>query len=170
MDNDQIFVQRVTPGDGERLRSIRLEALLDAPSAFGKTHDEESAYPNQYWIDAARERSSGALSSNFLAHQGDSAVGLVGGFVADPARPVAELVSMWVRTTHRGSIAATALVDAVVSWARDTELEAVELWVTRGNDSAIALYERCGFAPTGEYAPLPSDPCKDELRMRLPFA
>ena len=55
------------------------------------------------------------------------------------------------------------LVDAVVEWAGD---DPVELWVTRGNDPAIALYERCGFSLTDEVQPLPSDPCKDEIRMR----
>lgn len=42
-----------------------------------------------------------------------------------------------------------------------------ELWVTRSNDSALALYQRAGFALTGDYQPLPSDPCRDELRMDL---
>ena len=54
-------------------------------------------------------------------------------------------------------------MDAVVAWAGD---DPVELWVTRGNDPAIALYERCGFSLTDEVQPLPSDPCKDEIRMR----
>lgn len=46
---------------------------------------------------------------------------------------------------------------------------AVELWVTRGNDAAVRLYETAGFRLTGGHQPLPSDPCKDELRMRLPL-
>jgi hypothetical protein len=35
--------------------------------------------------------------------------------------------------------------------------------------SARALYERCGFSPTGERQPLPSDPGLDEIGMRLPL-
>jgi hypothetical protein len=31
----------------------------------------------------------------------------------------------------------------------------------------LALYQRAGFALTGDYQPLPSDPCRDELRMDL---
>jgi hypothetical protein len=30
----------------------------------------------------------------------------------------------------------------------------------------MRLYEATGFRLTGDYQPLPSDPCKDELRMR----
>ena len=44
--------------------------------------------------------------------------------------------------------------------------DAVELWVTRGNDRAVRLYESAGFRATGDHQPLPSDPCRDELRMR----
>jgi ribosomal protein S18 acetylase RimI-like enzyme len=48
-------------------------------------------------------------------------------------------------------------------------METVELWVTRGNDAAVHLYEAAGFSLTGDHQPLSSDPCKDELRMRLPL-
>jgi ribosomal protein S18 acetylase RimI-like enzyme len=58
------------------------------------------------------------------------------------------------------------LVDAVLGWARQSGASTVELWVTRGNDAAVRLYEAHGFLPTGHHQPLPSDPCKDELRMR----
>jgi ATP-dependent DNA helicase PIF1 len=35
----------------------------------------------------------------------------------------------------------------------------------RGNERAVAFYESVGFALTTDHQPLPSDPCKDELRM-----
>jgi ribosomal protein S18 acetylase RimI-like enzyme len=35
----------------------------------------------------------------------------------------------------------------------------------RGNDAAQQLYESMGFIVTGDHKPLPSDPCKDEVRM-----
>jgi hypothetical protein len=46
-------------------------------------------------------------------------------------------------------------------------VQAVELWVTRGNVGAENLYRVMGFVETGDYQPLPSDPCKEELRMCL---
>lgn len=61
------------------------------------------------------------------------------------------------------------LVTAVVGWAHQTGMTAVELRVTRGNDAAVRLYETVGFRLTGNHQPLPSDPCKDELRMRRPL-
>ena len=73
---------------------------------------------------------------------------------------------MWVSPTQRRAGIAAKLVQAIVGWARETDATTVELWVTRDNDAAERLYEAAGFRPTGEHQPLPSDPCKDELRMR----
>ena len=72
---------------------------------------------------------------------------------------------MGVAAQRRAGIAAK-LVEAVVGWATETNATSVDLWVTRGNEAALKLYEAAGFQATGEHQPLPSDPCKDELRMR----
>ena len=155
-------VRRIGPDDAEQLRETRLAALLDTPSAFARTHAEESAYPTEEWAFRARRGSEGDASATFFAELDGSVVGLVGGYRPDGA--LVELVSMWVAPAGRRNGVGAALVDAVVDWSG---ADAVELWVTRGNDPAIALYERCGFVTTDEVQPLPSDPCKDEIRMRL---
>ena len=59
------------------------------------------------------------------------------------------------------------LVGAVLDWAAAAGARTVGLWVTRGNDRALRFYERAGFTVTGDVQPLPSDPCKDEIRMVL---
>jgi GNAT superfamily N-acetyltransferase len=82
---------------------------------------------------------------------------------------VVELVSMWTSAAVRGAGIGRRLVDAVIDWARQTGADRVDLWVTRGNDAAAQLYESIGFEVTGDHQPLPSDPCKDEVRMRLPL-
>ena len=76
---------------------------------------------------------------------------------------------MWVSPSARGRRVGEALVAAVTDWAKTRDHTAVHLWVTRENFSARALYERCGFTPTGERQPLPSDPALDEIGMRLPL-
>ena len=73
---------------------------------------------------------------------------------------------MRVSPPHRRARIAARLVDAVIGWARETDAKSVELWVTQGNDAAARLYEDLGFRATGEHQPLPSDPGKDQLRMR----
>jgi GNAT superfamily N-acetyltransferase len=72
---------------------------------------------------------------------------------------------LWVAPTHRGTDVARDLVRAVLGWAAATGARTVALWVTRGNDRAQRFYERMGFIVSGDVQPLPSDPCKDEIRM-----
>jgi GNAT superfamily N-acetyltransferase len=74
---------------------------------------------------------------------------------------------MWVAPGARRSGAGAELVRRVIDWASDSGYRRVELWVTRGNDAAEMLYLRSGFTVTGDVKPLPSDPCKNEIRMRL---
>lgn len=156
-----ISTRRIRPDDGPRLKRVRLAALLDTPSAFGSTHAAESHNTDERWAELAAERSEGTDHATFFAHDGDEAVGLVGGHRLDDR--TVELVSMWTDPAARGAGVGVHLVEAVAAWA---DGRTVELWVTRGNDAALRLYERCGFVETGDFQALPSDPCKDEIRMR----
>ena len=108
-----------------------------------------------------------ARSGNtILAYQpesGEEPVGLVASIEEAPGQ--LGLVSMWVRPQARGRHVGTALIEAVVHVARSRQLPRVRLWVTESNKAARRLYEQCGFAPTGERQPLPSDPAMMELAM-----
>ena len=150
------------------MSEVRLAALRDSPSAFGSTYQAEAAQSAQRWADRARQGSAGDASATYLATVGERVVGLVGAYRPNHAEPVVELVSMWTAPDVRRSGAARQLVDAVLEWARAGSAESVELWVTKGNDPAIELYRSAGFRETGDHQALPSDPCKDELRMRRP--
>ena len=158
-------VRRIRSGEGERLRTIRLLALRDAPRAFASTFEVESKRPAIAWEDRARGRASGNISATFVAETGDDWVGLVGA-VRDPEEPrVVELVSMWVAPAARRSGVGARLVEEVLLWAGVADAERVELWVTRGNDPAIALYRRAGFSSKEDHRPSPTDPCREEVRM-----
>ncbi len=148
------------------LKAVRLAALADSPSAFGSTFAAEADQADDYWEERAVLGAAGERSVTFFALVARSVVGLVAAYRPDAAGPLVELVSMWVSPAHRRAGIAAELVDAVVGWARETDATTVELWVTRGNDAAIRLYETNGFRLTGNHQSLPSDPCKDELRMR----
>jgi RimJ/RimL family protein N-acetyltransferase len=148
------------PDDWQVLRGVRLEALAQAPYAFGSTYAREAAFAEKTWRERAASRNS-LLA--YLPEFGDQPVGLVGSIEEAPG--VLELVSMWVRPQARGKHVGTALVEAVVDRARAGQLPRVHLWVTESNKPARRLYERCGFSPTGERQPLPSDPALMELAM-----
>jgi RimJ/RimL family protein N-acetyltransferase len=164
----EIDVRRITAADGAVLREIRLRALQDSPSAFGSTFAAESTRSDDEWTSRAASGSSGRDRFTALAVREGRCVGIAGGFRNDEDGHHADidLVSMWVDPEARGSGIAERLVEAVIDWAHDeADAKVVGLWVTRGNERAQRFYERLGFVETGDVQPLPSDPCKDEVRM-----
>lgn len=161
-----ITVRRLRTDEADALRRIRLAALLDAPSAFGSTHAAEVGLDRSHWEGRARRHASGDDDATFVAELDGRPVGLVSAYRPGPTRPQRELVSMWTSPPVRRTGTARRLVDAVVGWATSAGATAVELWVTEGNEPAIALYRAAGFVDTGQRQPLPSDPSLDERRMR----
>ncbi len=160
-----VLVREPVVEDWRALRDIRLEALRDVPTAFGSTYEREVVRGETHWRDRIFR------GGTFLAYLPDLSAsepaGLIGGYQEDPA--TVELVSLYVRPRARGRGVGEALVAAVVGWARDQNAAEVHLWVTETNSPARALYERCGFALTGEQQPLPSDPSLGEVAMSLPL-
>jgi len=153
-----VLVRATTLADWRALRDIRLQGLRDAPDAFGSTYAGESAFDESVWHQRATRDGS------FIALIPEAgAAGLAGGL--QEAGGVVELVSMFVRPQARGRGVGEALIDAVAGWARARDATSVHLWVTETNKPARRLYERCGFAATGERQPLPSNPSLAEFGM-----
>ena len=161
-----VTVRRVRPDEGPVLKVIRLAALLESPSVFGSSYAAEVDQPDQHWASRAALGAAGGYSTTYFAVADQSVVGIVAGYRPNPAGSSIELVSMWVSPPRRRTGIAAKLVHAVLGWAGETDATSVHLWVTQGNDAAVRLYEAAGFRETGERQPLPSDPSKDELRMR----
>ncbi len=163
-----IRIHRVRPDDGERYREVRLAALRDSPFAFASTYEEEAVLPDAQWREWASQRAGGDSNAVFFAlDSSDRPIGIVAVFYPETRPADAELVSMWVAPEARGGGVGGRLVDTAIRWATETRAESVWLWVTRDNDAARQLYQRKGFALTGEYTSLPSDPCALEDRMVL---
>ena len=170
-----VLVRETVIDDWQALRDIRLEALRDAPSAFGSSYEREAAFGEPDWLRRI------ARGGNFLAFipevrasevrasevRASEPAGLIGGY--PETADIVELVSMYVRPKARGRGVGEALVAAVFAWAQARDAKTVHLWVTESNDPARALYERCGFSLTGERQPLPSDPSLDEIAMARPL-
>ncbi len=160
-----VLVRETVMADWQALRDIRLEALRDAPYAFGSTYADQVKLGEAHW----RQRI--ARGGTFLAFvpevSAPEPVGLIGGYPEEPG--VVELVSMFVSPQARGHGVGEALIDAVIGWARARDATSVHLWVTETNKHACRLYERCGFTPTAERQPLPSDPALAEIGMTHPL-
>ncbi len=158
-----VLVRETVDDDWQALRDIRLEALRNAPEAFGSTYEREILRPEARWRDWI------ARGGTFLAFLPEVSVpaGLAGGYREDP--DTMELVSIYVRPQARGHGVGEALVAAVARWAEAQGAKSLHLWVTETNAPARLLYERLGFLPTDERQPLPSNPALGELAMTLPL-
>ena len=136
-------VRRAVIGDEPVLRALRLEALSDAPEAFGSTYAREVARTTadwQRWL---------APGVTLVLEEAGIARGMVAGTadVNDPA--IAHLQAMWVHPLLRGTGAADALVAALLAWATERGARSVQLQVIASNERAIQMYARHGFRPTG---------------------
>jgi len=158
-----VTVRAIDASMWRTMRDVRLAALQDAPHAFGSSYQREIGFTQDDWQTRI------SRGANFLAYAGQPAsvpAGIVGAF--EPGPHTAELVSMWVHPQARGQGVGRVLVETVLQWARTEGHSIVHLWVTETNDPARRLYERCGFALTGERKPLPSHPEYAEIAMACP--
>ena len=144
-----MIIERLTSRDGERLRAIRLRSLQDAPDAFVTTWDEAAALGPESWVRQLEQLAT------FIASAEGADLGLVRGAIHEQSRDAAYLISMWVAPEARRHGIGSALVDAVVQWARAQGLRRMLLDVAEANAPAIAFYTSEGFVPTGHEGTLP---------------
>jgi GNAT superfamily N-acetyltransferase len=156
-----VSTRRVGSDDWADWRELRLVALLDSPGAFASTYESERGGTEQEW----RNRLDPVNGVAVIALLDGLPVGMAAGYRSRPY--IVDLVSMWVTPTARRKGVGDALVSEVVQWAKEQAASEVHLWVTRGNEPAERVYKRHGFERTGDVRPLPSDPCLDEVAMRL---
>lgn len=143
-------ILRAGPDDWERLRDIRLRALLEAPEAFGSTHERDAAQTEDDWRAFADGWEGTARQGVFVAADDDGRwLGLAVGVVYEADTTLANLYAMWIDPAARGLGAGRRLVDSVVAWAAGTGADRLELCVTQANEPAVALYRSSGFEPTG---------------------
>jgi GNAT superfamily N-acetyltransferase len=158
-------VRRIRPDEGARLRALRLRALADAPLAFGSTLAREEAFADEVWDERATRGAAGEDQVTYVAEDEGRWVGMAVGLVDSPDASPLALVGMFVEPDARGRGVGAALVEAVTEWARGRGAAGLSLWVVATNRSAIALYERCGFRPTGRRQPLDHTPALTEIEM-----
>ena len=137
-------VRRAALGDEAILRELRLEAMCEAPDAFGSTYEKEAARTTADW---RRWMSPGVT---FILYESAGARGMVAGVRDETDPAVVHLMAMWVHPQIRGSGGADELVAGVVAWAESLGAKLVRLKVIQGNDRARHFYERMGFCATGQ--------------------
>ena len=163
---EAITIRRLRRDEVGAHRDVRLRALAEAPTAIETTHDESDARPPEAWEARTIELADSDRSAMFVADEGDGRVaGLLGTYLDEVGR--AELYSMWVSPEARRHGLGRRLITANVEWARDQGFDQLLLWVTEGNEPAVALYLAYGFAFTGSRRAHPTYEGLHELEMRL---
>ncbi|MGO9877006.1 MAG: GNAT family N-acetyltransferase [Acidimicrobiia bacterium] len=154
-----ITVQALGADSWRKWRALRLEALREAPYAFSSrlADWEGTGDTQQRWRDRLQ-----SVPFNAVAFLNGHAVGQASG-TACSAKGHVELISMWVAPIARGRGVGDELVGAVIEWAQTQSARHVVLSVRHANTSAIVLYERNGFLPTGHH----ND--DDEIEMARPL-
>jgi len=142
---DEINLHRIGIDDWQLWRKLRLEALAEAPYAFGSKLAEWQGQGD------TETRWRGRLSDvplNIIAEWRETAAGMTSATAPQPDGSI-ELLSMWVAPFARGHGVGDSLVNAVIAWARELRASRVALAVFEGNERALALYRRHGFIDVG---------------------
>ncbi|MFJ2479048.1 GNAT family N-acetyltransferase [Pseudomonas sp. NPDC087598] len=148
------MIVRETHGeDWASLKSVRLEALLDAPTAFGVSYETAASYTDERWKELASAQSDPRF---WMALDGNDPVGMIGAGVDKTGR--FNLIGMWIRAPYRGSGVARRLVESVKAHALDRGHNRVVLDVSPDNKRAAQFYLSQGFAFIDEFEPLASHP------------
>jgi RimJ/RimL family protein N-acetyltransferase len=165
-------IRRLDPTDASAFQAFRLSALLEAPSAFGSSYEEEKDVP----ISVIEERLAikpdrglfGAFEENML----------VGGVALsrenmNKLAHKALILGLYVTPSARGKgIGRRLLLEALALARFVPEIKQVNLCVNANNMCAIHLYESVGFKVFGHEpgAMFINGEFHDELHMYLRLA
>jgi ribosomal protein S18 acetylase RimI-like enzyme len=143
----QAQIRRLMPADAPLYREIRLEALQQAPAAFGSTFEQERSQSLAQFEEVL------AKADVFGAFRGKDLLGMAGYRTQVGAKRAHKglLWGMYVRSGARGTGVAKPLVEAVLAHARE-RVELVQLSVVSDNEVAQRLYRSCGFVTYGHEA------------------
>ncbi len=133
-------VRRLEAADAAAYRDIRLEALENAPAAFGSDVPRERAFAESVWRDRL------AANPTFGVFEADELVGTatLARLPGEKRHHRAEILGVYVKPTARGRGASRLLLETVIGAAGE-EIVQLHLCVTTHNEAARRLYERLGF-------------------------
>ena len=144
--------RRLGPDDAPAFQALRLRGLLECPSAFVASHDEEAATPLADVAQRLEPAAGRAVFGAFDAFDGDMLVGVVG-LVREHYRKLAHKGFVWgmyvAPEARRQGTGAALLAHALAHAANAWRLRQVNIGANAANDAALALYRRLGFERYG---------------------
>lgn len=149
MPAPDIVIRLLTPADTAAFRALRLRAILDSPSSFSSSREDELARTPE---EHAQRIAGGPLHRAFGAFDGERLVGFAG-LRREPLRQLWHKAVLWgvfVDAPQRGRGVARRLVNACIEQAEtDPAVMQVHLCVNAENNAALRLYESLGFIAYG---------------------
>jgi len=126
--------------DWKQFKTIRLEALLAHPEAFGSSFDEESHLSDEEFEQNFKK------STIFGAVQNNQLIGCAGFFICSLAKMSHRGVvfSMYIKNGYRGQGIGDALLKAIIAHAKNRVIQ-LHLTVVTTNQMALKLYQKNGF-------------------------
>ncbi|WP_310738207.1 GNAT family N-acetyltransferase [Microbispora sp. H10949] len=132
-------------GDGrEGLRALLAAYHLRTEQEKGVPVPGVAELPERYRAEVEDPGAAFARDVVLVARRAGTTIGCV--VLTEPVGGRAEIKRLWVDPDERGRGVAGALVRAALTRAREAGLRSVRLSVWRWRATAIALYERLGFA------------------------
>lgn len=151
-------IRTLLPPEIQLHREVRLRALQDAPNSFGEKLEDAKSRPLSYWEDLTRAVTAPGRNVMFLACEEQTVHGMIYGLLDGERHDGGRVGGMWVERAWRRQGFGRAMLDAVIAWAGERNLNRIGLWAPTHSSAAMALYRQAGFHEIGLRRPLPHNP------------
>ncbi|TKC91610.1 GNAT family N-acetyltransferase [Trinickia terrae] len=156
--SSSLTVRRIAADQGETYRELRTASLREAPYAFGETLDEVLSADAATFAETAALHAVSAVSTTFILYTEGHPAGLICAFFDETPQHHAFVCELWVAPAVRHLRGGEMLVNSASAWLAEQGAPEVYAWLADANRNAMRFYERLGFGPTGEHAPISRAP------------
>ena len=147
--NKRIEIRPLLVADAAAFQKIRVEGLLESPTAFGSSYEEEV----QYALSTVEERLEPDNGRAVFGAFDGAALVVVTGIRREKHLKLMHKTTIWgvyVTTAYRGIRVGRRLIESALECARSMkEVWQTTLTVTAANASALTLYLSLGFVEYG---------------------
>ena len=149
----QVLIQPAAKSEAQRLRSLRLAALKDAPYAYGAKYEVDKDKPISVWQESLE------ISNWFFASIDGEDIGLVGVEKAGTDR-ISDcwIFGWWIAEQYRGQGVVKLMLEEIDKFCLENNWLHQGLGVWPENQRAVAAYIKLGFASGEELIPSRSIP------------
>lgn len=148
----KVVIERVHAHDWKKYRTLKLNALLEEPTAFGTVFEEERNLTDDQWIEKVSRFALSEKQRMYVAKIDDEMVAMMGVLFDErhKRRHIATIVTVYVARAQRSKGIARQLMQAALDNLRSVEtINKVKLAVNPNQTSAVNLYKSFGFREVG---------------------